>query len=597
MKSIMKNRILLSGLVVASLALNACSFLDEDPESFKTVQNMYKTYDDFELAVNGAYNALSSSSYTIKIDNSLGNYRYGLLAIGECGTDEMYAANDNRTNEIQLDTYSLTSADNTMGAHYGSMYQVVSRANQIISRLDDGRELDDEWRPLLGHAFFLRGLAYFNLVRSFGGVPVITVPLDLDNWRVGLTRNSVEEVYRLIDEDLERAAEMLPLEMSSETIGRATRLAAWTLAARADLHAAGMKHTAEIPEEVKLGDLNSYDWVDEAVYYTAACAACDSVFKYAPAQLEGIAYGSNFWPNKNGPESIFEIQFSTDYGVNVGGMIGHAYGLGGTDNGRKWLRPTGNEYFRTLEEGDTRTDWNMVKAFWNNQGQYVTTNDSWNFGFMKYNHDYSDSANGGTPSKTPQNFPVMRLAEVYLVYAEAKAELAAMGDSHGSWDEALAALNTVRRRARSGSAMALQDIPIGYISSMPDFSSNDQSVRNEIYRYLKPVAGVITMGLNGTNVGAINVVSGELDTPIERFRIFLLNERKWELAGEGHRWFDLVRLNYLRRICDAIDAQFDSEMSNPNDLKKMRNVKPFHILRPIPLRETDMGVRQNYGYE
>lgn len=122
-------------------------------------------------------------------------------------------------------------------------------------------------------------------------------------------------------------------------------------------------------------------------------------------------------------------------------------------------------------------------------------------------------------------------------------------------------------------------------------------MRNEIYRYLKPVAGVVTMSLNGSNVGTINVVPGELDTPIERFRIFLLNERKWELVGEGQRWFDLVRLNYLKRICDALDAQFDSEMNNPNDLKKMRNVKPFHVFRPIPLRETDLGVRQNHGYE
>ena len=337
--------------------------------------------------------------------------------------------------------------------------------------------------------------------------------------------------------------------------------------------------------------------MDAAARYAKACEACKLVFETFPAQLEDIPYGSTFWPNKNGAESIFEIQFSTDYGVNVGGMIGHAYGLLGTDNGRKWMRPTGNEYFRTLEEGDTRTEWNQVKAYWNNLGQYVMTNDSWNFGFMKYNHDYSDSANGGTPSKTPQNYPAMRLAEVWLIYAEAQAELAAMGDAHGSWDEALAALNTVRRRARNGSTTVLQDIPASYVTSAPDFSSNDQSVRNEIYRYLKPVAGVVTMSLNGSNVGTINVVPGELDTPIERFRIFLLNERKWELVGEGQRWFDLVRLNYLKRICDALDAQFDSEMNNPNDLKKMRNVKPFHVFRPIPLRETDLGVRQNHGYE
>ncbi|GHU98719.1 hypothetical protein FACS1894159_01630 [Bacteroidia bacterium] len=594
----MKKITYIIALALSAAALQGCNpdFLTESPESFLTVQEKYETLDDYELALKGVYIALSSTSYPISVDANFGGYRYGALALGECGTDEVFAANDQRSNEISLDSYGISGADPTFIAHYGIMYQVVSRANQIISRLDDGRLLAREWEPILGEALFLRSLGYFNLLRSYGGVPLLTLPLDNDSWREGLVRNSIEEVYGLIMSDLNKADTLLTATPRNNEVGRATRLAVRTLMARACLHAASMKNAAGLDNggPVELDGLNSYAWVDVADLYRQASHSCDTVINLMPG-IETIPYSSGFWPNRNGVESIFEIQFSTSFAVNVGSLVGHAFGMG-NGNGKKWLKATGVEYYGTLEDNDTRTQFNRLKQFYNNQGNLTNTNDTNNFSFMKYNTGYSDDGDGGTTSKTPQDFVVMRLAELYLVKAEALAELAALGDAEGSWVQALQYLNRIRARARGANATAVIDIPSNYITNELEVGTMNQTQRNDLYKCLKPVAGIVSMNVNGANAGTISIAPGELDTPIKRFRIFVLNERKWEFTGEGHRWFDLVRLGYLKKICDAMDLRFDADGKTPDNLRRMRNVKSSNIFRPIPQKEADMGARQNFGY-
>jgi len=580
------------------MAATACGcnsdFLKEDPKAMQTVQQKYQTQSDFEMALIGVYNALSSPSVPVNVTSNFGNYRLGVLNLGECGTDEVFAANNQRTNEIALDSYTISSSDPSIVAHYGCMYQIISRANEIISRLDDGRELAGDWQGILGEALFLRALGYFNLVRSYGGVPLVTVPVDVDSWKIGTVRASVEDVYTQIISDLNRAGDMLGATARNGEVGRATSAAAHGLLARVYLHAASMKNVANIDASLKLGTINSYDWLDAADWYAAACDQCQQVFALqglsAAAPLTGITYAGNFWPNKNGPESLFEMQFSTSFTMNLRGLVGRVFGIpGSSDNGANWLKAMGNEYYGTCDDADARTTMNVLKFHYNAAGALVSTNNTNQWGFMKYNTDYSDARYGGNNTGTPQNFPVIRTAEIALIYAEAQAELAELGDARGSYTDALAMLNHVRARSN------MPAIPVAYITD-PLPVDGTQAQRNDIYKYLKPISGIVSMAVSSGNVGAITITAGELDTPIKRFRAFLLNELKWEFIGEGHRWFDLVRLGKLKQINDAIDARLLAGDAPVDNLKQPRAVQSYYIFRPLPQVEADLGVQQNFGY-
>lgn len=123
---------------------------------------------------------------------------------------------------------------------WGRMYLAIRQANIAIERLPTSTFSDDELRDrLLGEAHFLRAYYYHQLVRFYGGVPLIDRPYGLDE-DYSIPRNTYEECVNFIVSDLDKATTLL--DGKPETPGRASRLAAMALKARMLLYAASDLH-------------------------------------------------------------------------------------------------------------------------------------------------------------------------------------------------------------------------------------------------------------------------------------------------------------------------------------------------------------------
>lgn len=233
--------------------------------------------------------------------------------------------------------------------------------------------------------------------------------------------------------------------------------------------------------------------------------------------------------NEYGSEYIFDVEYIATN--NEGGEVG------------TWDGPPGNyentiaysicrampELYNSYQEGDKRRDYNIVNYLVvDANGNTKPTNDGLYYAF-KWRHDPNPATRGyATEWQSPFNFPITRYADLLLIYAEAQCR--AEGSPNA---DAYAAINQVRTRAGLGNLSGL---------SGPDF--------------LKAV----------------------------------LNERKWELCFEGHRWFDLVRYGLLvSTVKSCIEG-------NPI---AAANIKDHHILFPIPDREIQISngaLKQNPGY-
>lgn len=149
---------------------------------------------------------------------------------------------------------------------WGSMYKAIRAANIAIENLPISTFPDDDLRDrLLGESYFLRAYYYQQLLRFYGGVPLIETPYLLNDDYTA-ARNTYEECVNYIVADLDKAAELL--EGKAITDGRASALAAMALKARVLLYAASDLHDAATAK-AKSATLNSYDANIALIAYTS----------------------------------------------------------------------------------------------------------------------------------------------------------------------------------------------------------------------------------------------------------------------------------------------------------------------------------------
>jgi hypothetical protein len=395
--------------------------LDLSPISEPSASAFYRDVDDFELAINGAYNTLRDYS-TIQ------------LYLSEVRSDNVYAPGTGVREWNPINNFKRTLATNPLIAQaWDVSYKGIYRANMIIDNISEEVVPDKDTRDrIIGEAKFLRALFYFDLVRYFGKVPLydkVVTPTEALN----IPRTDVDKVYELIEKDLTDAISLLPL--SYNLPGKATSNAARALLARVYLTMSGPDYGIEGPGlgVDKYGDaltlLNAiidggeYGWVDDY----------SSIFSYT---------------NENNPDIVFDIQSIDDGATGDRGigtilptlMYHESYArinlpfAGGVPNdGSGGIDPS-DKLINSFDEGDVRDDFSILMSYEDENGnpvenpQYIK--------FLDLNHIPADRFNWGI------NFPVIRYTDVLLMKAEAMLQ-----SNTGTQTEIDALVNQVRVRA------------------------------------------------------------------------------------------------------------------------------------------------------
>ena len=240
-------------ITIFSLAvcfLTGCEdFLNKDVLGYSTDENFYDTQYKLESALNATYDVLQMEVY------NQCDWRFGEA----CGDDVKGTDEDLTTQMGQLVNFRFNTSNEWIQKRYTINYKGIYRANQVIANAHRVRLADEEYssyrdiRYILGQAKFLRALFYFNLVKTYGGVPIRPEIEMVDNLVV--PRSSAEEVYAYIEKDLREAAIMLPAKFIDDDAGRASESAAVALLMKVLMYQA----TPGIPsgkweEVVRLGE-------------------------------------------------------------------------------------------------------------------------------------------------------------------------------------------------------------------------------------------------------------------------------------------------------------------------------------------------------
>lgn len=415
---------IITGFLCLSLFLPmACEdFLDKQPQGELTQSNFPLTATDALQATNAVYNTFRE-----------GNFNSGLFPLCDIMSDDANKGSNEGDQSSSIGPFDRFEHVKTEGAilrWWNTLYKAVRRANVVIERVPL-ITMDETLRDrYIGEASFLRALFYFDLVRAWGGVPML-VNIDPQV----LPRSSREEIYDLIVSDLLLAITVLPekSQYNAIDIGRASKGAAKALLAKVYLFRGNFTDAATYAVDV----INSGEY-----------------------NLEADFDNANSVSGEQGIESVFEVSSIGSEGIENGGnQYGNVQGVRGTPN-RGWgfNRPT-LDLQNSFEPGDPRLESTVIYLGEVLDGITIV-GDGTTLDASVDSHGQPEiecyNQKVWTPGSTvPPSFGhnrrFIRFAEVLLIAAEALNE-------NNNPSGALVHLNRVRQRAREGNNAILPDI-------------------------------------------------------------------------------------------------------------------------------------------
>jgi len=463
MKNISKKIVILLSSIL--LVTSGCDkFLEEDLRDQIATGNFFNNDQEALLAANGLYRLLHKRS--LYNTRGLDNYYVN-------GTDEV---GPSRNVNGQIHNYLIAEGVADGNSTWAACYEIVRNASLFIENVEGNDQLSDDIRDqVLGEYLFMRALAYFHLTNLWGDVPYFRELLPLDELG-SLERSPKAQIRTDMKADLERAIQLLPSSYGSSELGRATKWAAEALKAK-------------------------YHLFDKE--WQPALDACNDIINFSPHRLlDNFAdvFNQNDLSNQYNDEQIFVVDFTTD------GVFGEA-STQRTDDYNPRLRDepsnrnAGSPKRWQLLQADLQAkDEDMSGFGWAIPLPELADQSNWDPDDLRYDASIVTEYLGYTlkfpyfrknwnlSNTSPrqnhnENYVVFRMADIYLMAAEAENELNGPGNAYEY-------VNEVRKRAFD-----------------PD----------------KPWSGMTQ----------------------ESFREAMYDERKFELCTEGHRKMDLIRWGTL----------------------------------------------------
>ena len=516
-------------IVVCCMMFASCGeeFLNLNPQDDLNLEGFYANETDMNMAVLAAYRGLRDVNLTTLGEIRSDNTSYSWLAgnpIDERGIDEF--------KEPLLET------NGNLNSMWNNCYSMILRCNIVLAKNPDATFSQERFRTQYeAEARFLRAYAYFvlNLVyqgystdgQLLGVCKVDKLISQTESYEI--VRSPLEEIYNLIIEDLTFAAANLPRSYSAEDKGRVIQAGAVAMLAKVYMFMAGFP-------------LNKGN-----EYYNKAIQQMESLYANYPEVALAPTY-QHLWSSphnmalytKNSVESLFEIQYmkgapgeSCSSGWNNswaprfddGSVL--ASGGGGGSNAPTINMSDAYEYGDPRKYVSMRDGWTDKSGIWQND-KYVC---------KYYDVPISGSNNGN-------NWIALRLADIYLLYAEALVR------TGGDKAKAVDYLNKIRQRARNTAGNpAITDAPADLLK---DYTPADFPTD-------------------------------------EALLLAIEKERRVELAFEAHRWFDLVRTGRARACMEL--QQFDEIGPFTWDDNKL-----FYPIHEQVMQQNPGKIIQNRGY-
>lgn len=415
-------------ILIAFLPAFSCSKLNQKPQDFISPDDFYSSIDEAESALLGVYGTLSETAL-------YANYMQGRMGLS---ADLGYDSYTIDWNTVAYNT--ITSSDAKITSYWKALYKGIGRANMLLEKikyLDPGDERD----RIEGEAEFLRAYYYFMLVLRFGDVPLVLEPVNsTDASSVQIHKTPKKDVYNRIVTDMLDAADKVKTADEVESGGRVNQSAVYGILARVGLNMAG------------------YPCLEEDMYHNVKLWAkwvidCDMHSLNPSYPQIFINYMQDIYDIK---ESIFEVEF---WGNNENEYTTTA-GKVGVLNGIRFINEdlaptvgfsvgtirTTSSYFEMFEDEDLRRDWTIAPYYLNsNTGTKVNWSGSqiWNRFCGKYRREY-ELTDVKSLNYNSTNFPILRYADVLLMYCEAVA--CDPSSTSEEIAESFGYLNQIRRR-------------------------------------------------------------------------------------------------------------------------------------------------------